>query len=174
MIARDVMTRDVVSVTSDTPVRKIASLLVKNRISAVPVVNSSGAPIGIVSEGDLIGRKEAECEEREVWWLTLLAGGEELSSDFLTSLNYPTAHDLMSALVITVGEETRPHRGGGGKREKAISQGHGGAGEEIVNAHLSLGLEIIPIVHRNYDGWTIRCSSPPDTGPRVRIRFPPA
>src|SRR6202030_94496 len=31
-------------------------------------------------------------------------------------------------------------------------------GEEIVNAHLSLALEIIPIVHRNYDGWTIRWS----------------
>jgi len=59
MIARDVMIRDVVSVTSDTLVRKIASLLVKNRISAVPVVDRSGVPIGIVSEGDLIGRREA-------------------------------------------------------------------------------------------------------------------
>src|SRR5437588_7417848 len=46
------------------------------------------------------------------------------------------------------------------KREKAISPGRGGAEEEIVNAHLSLGLEIIPIVHRNYDGWTIRWSLP--------------
>jgi CBS domain-containing protein len=62
MIARDVMTRDVVSVAPDTPVRKIASILVKNRISAVPVVDRSGMPIGIVSEGDLIGRKEAERE----------------------------------------------------------------------------------------------------------------
>jgi CBS domain-containing protein len=53
MIARDVMTRDVVSVTPDTPVRKIASLLVKHGIDAVPVIDSSGAPIGIVSEGDL-------------------------------------------------------------------------------------------------------------------------
>src|ERR1700680_1846728 len=53
-----------------------------------------------------------------------------------------------------------PHRGGGGKREKAISPGRGGAGEEIVNAHLSLGLEVIPIFHRNYDGWTIRWSLP--------------
>ena len=43
MIARDVMTRDVVSVTSDTPVRKIASLLVKNRISAVPVGTGNGS-----------------------------------------------------------------------------------------------------------------------------------
>jgi CBS domain-containing protein len=49
MIARDVMTRDVVSVTSDTPVRKIASLLVKNRISAVPVADSSGGASPLVS-----------------------------------------------------------------------------------------------------------------------------
>jgi CBS domain-containing protein len=108
MIARDVMTCDVVSVTSDTPVRKIASLLVKNRISAVPVVDSSGAPIGIVSEGDLIGRKETEREARQDWWLTTLAEGEAVNPEFLASLilNYPTARDVMSAPVITVGEET--------------------------------------------------------------------
>ncbi len=52
MIARDVMTRDVVSVTPDTPVRKVASLLVKHRIGAVPVIDDGGAPIG-VSESDL-------------------------------------------------------------------------------------------------------------------------
>src|SRR5437588_12425642 len=60
----------------------------------------------------------------------------------------------------TGAREIGPHRGRGGKREKAISPGRGGAEEEIVNAHLSLGLEIIPIVHRNYDGWTIRWSLP--------------
>jgi CBS domain-containing protein len=108
MIARDVMTRDVVSVTSDTAVRKIASLLVKNRISAVPVIDGSGAPIGIVSEGDLIGRKEAEREERQDWWLTTLAEGETVNPELLASLrlNYPTARDVMWAPVITVGEET--------------------------------------------------------------------
>ena len=108
MIARDVMTRDVVSVTSDTPVRKIASLLVKNRISAVPVVDRTGVPIGIVSEGDLVGRREAEREARQDWWLTTLAEGEAVNPEFLASLrlNYPTARDVMSAPVITVGEET--------------------------------------------------------------------
>ena len=108
MIARDVMTRDVVSVTSDAPVRKIASLLVKNRISAVPVVDSSGAPIGIVSEGELIGRREAEREARQDWWLTTLAEGEAVNPESLASLilNYPTARDVMSAPAITVGEET--------------------------------------------------------------------
>jgi CBS domain-containing protein len=108
MIARDVMTCHVVSVTSDTPVRKIASLLVKNRISAVPVVDRSGVPIGIVSEGDLIGRREAEREARQDWWLTTLAEGEAVNPELLASLrlNYPTARDVMSAPVITVGEET--------------------------------------------------------------------
>ena len=64
MIARDVMTREVVSVTLDTPVRKIASLLVKHRIGAVPVIDSCGAPIGIVSESDLIRPGRAV---REAW-----------------------------------------------------------------------------------------------------------
>lgn len=62
MKARDVMTRDVVSVVSDTPMRKIAALLLEKHISVVPVVDGSGAPIGFVSEGDLIGRSEAERE----------------------------------------------------------------------------------------------------------------
>jgi CBS domain-containing protein len=106
MNARDVMTRDVVSVTSDMPMRKIAALLLEKRISGVPVVDASGTPIGIVSEGDLIGRSEAEREARQDWWLTILAEGEDLSPDFLASLNYPTAHDLMSAPVTTVHEET--------------------------------------------------------------------
>ena len=77
----------------------------------------------------------------------------------------------------TGAREIGPHRGGGGKREKAISPGRGGAGEEIVNAHLSLGLEIIPIVHRNYDGWTIRWSLParrPTRDHEFESDFPPA
>jgi len=106
MNARDVMTRDVVSVASDTPMRKIAALLLEKRISAVPVVDGSGAPIGKVSEGDLTGRSEAEREARQDWWLTTLAEGEPVNPQFLASLNYPTARDMMSAPVISIDEET--------------------------------------------------------------------
>jgi CBS domain-containing protein len=106
MNARDVMTRDVVSVASDTTMRKIAALLVEKRISGVPVVDGSGAPIGMVSEGDLIGRSEAGREARQDWWLTTLAEAEAVNSEFLASLNYPSARDLMSAPVISIHEET--------------------------------------------------------------------
>ena len=51
MRARDVMTARVVSVRADTPNREIARLLLENHISAVPVLDGSGAPLGMVSEG---------------------------------------------------------------------------------------------------------------------------
>ena len=53
MNARDVMTSAIISATGDTPVRDIAQLLLENHISAVPILDNSGAPIGMVSEGDL-------------------------------------------------------------------------------------------------------------------------
>ena len=54
----------------------------------------------------MAGRQQAIPKGTASGWLTILAGGEDLSPDFLASLNYPTAHDLMSAPVITVHDET--------------------------------------------------------------------
>jgi CBS domain-containing protein len=108
MNAREVMTSPVISATADTPVRDIARLLLQNQISAIPILDNVGAPIGIVSEGDLIGRNETENSARREWWLTLLAEGEALSSDFLSSLCPPNrvASDVMSRPVVSVGEDT--------------------------------------------------------------------
>ena len=94
MNAREVMTSPVISATANAPVRDIAQLLLKNHISAVPILDYSGAPIGMVSEGDLIGRRNAQRE----WWLVLLAEGESLSSDFLSGLRRPerVAIEIMS------------------------------------------------------------------------------
>ena len=108
MNARDVMTRAVVSVHPDTPVREIARLLLDKGISAVPVVDNNGTPIGIVSEGDLIRRDQAAREARREWWLETLAEGEQLSPEFLAWLNSQkrAARAIMSAPVITVSEGT--------------------------------------------------------------------
>jgi CBS domain-containing protein len=55
MIARDIMTTDVVTVSPDTRVEKIAILLLERHISGVPVTDEEGRVVGIVSEADLIG-----------------------------------------------------------------------------------------------------------------------
>lgn len=108
MKARDVMTPEVAAVRPDTPTSKIAELLLGKQISAAPVVDDRGAPIGMVSEGDLIGRDEAAREARRDWWLALLAQGTALNPDFLASLKSPErkARDVMSAPVVTVDEDT--------------------------------------------------------------------
>lgn len=107
MKARDVMTTTVVSVEPDAPITAIAKTLIEHRISAVPVIDHSGAALGMVSEGDLIGRDEAAREARRDWWLTILAEGEALSPDFLGNLHKPErrARDVMAAPAVTVGED---------------------------------------------------------------------
>src|ERR687884_348119 len=97
--ARDVMTTNVVSVDADTPTRDIARVLLEKHISAVPVLDAGGAPIGMVSEGDLIGRDPTERAARRDWWLALLAEGEPLSPEFLATLQH-TASDVMSRPVV--------------------------------------------------------------------------
>ena len=108
MNAGDVMTSAVISATGDTPVRDIAQLLLQNHISAIPILDKSGAPIGMVSEGDLVGRDETQRDARREWWLALLAEGEPISPDFLSSLRRPEriASEVMSSPVITVAEDT--------------------------------------------------------------------
>jgi CBS domain-containing protein len=102
------MTSEVVAVRADLRVSEIARLLLENHISAVPVLNEAGAPIGMVSEGDLIGRDESARKERRDWWLGLLAEGEPLSPEFISSLRRQerAASEVMSSPVVTAGEDT--------------------------------------------------------------------
>jgi CBS domain-containing protein len=107
MRAREVMTVAVVSVAPDTTTLETARILRNHGISAVPVVDDAGKPIGMLSEGDLIGRDDNDRKARRDWWLTLLAQGEELNPEFLASLRTPVTHarDVMTSPVITVGED---------------------------------------------------------------------
>lgn len=56
LTAKDIMTKDVITVKPDTSIEELASLLVENRISGAPVVDDSGNLFGIVTENDLISR----------------------------------------------------------------------------------------------------------------------
>jgi CBS domain-containing protein len=104
--ARDVMTTEIVSVSPETSIQAIAQLLVDKGISAVPVVDRHGALLGMVSEGDLIGRDDRAREARRDWWLTLLAEGEALSPEFLNHMRSAgrTARNVMTTPVVTVEE----------------------------------------------------------------------
>ena len=54
MKAKDVMTREVVSVTTDVAVGDVAERLLRHQLSGLPVVDEQGRLVGIVSEYDLL------------------------------------------------------------------------------------------------------------------------
>lgn len=99
--ASDAMTSRVVSVHPDMPVKQVAKVLLQHGISAAPVIDENGVLLGIVSEGDLIARGDAEREARQDWWLALLAEDDRLAIADLESRDR-AARDVMSTPVLTV------------------------------------------------------------------------
>ena len=53
--AKDIMTRDVITVEKDCKVSELVDLFVEHKISSVPVVNKKGKLVGIVTKTDIIG-----------------------------------------------------------------------------------------------------------------------
>jgi CBS domain-containing protein len=104
MQAKDIMTVNVISVAEDTPVREIVDLLLRYRISAVPVVDNARKVLGIVSEGDLL-RPEGTSGGggRRSWWLEAFFAGEVLTDE---KAHGRTASAVMTRDVITVSEDT--------------------------------------------------------------------
>ena len=54
LLAKDIMTKNVVTINEDASLKELADLLVKNKISGVPVLNAENRVVGMVSEADLI------------------------------------------------------------------------------------------------------------------------
>lgn len=52
--AKDIMTKDVATVSEDTDIQKICAILMKNKVSGLPVVTSGKKLVGFVSERDII------------------------------------------------------------------------------------------------------------------------
>ena len=104
MNAKDVMTTPVVTVSPETPIAEIAKRLLQRRISAVPVVDTEGRPVGIVSEGDLMRRPEAAGVRHSSWWLSLIAEPETQAHEYVKA-HGGHARDVMTHAVTTVTEE---------------------------------------------------------------------
>jgi len=105
MKAKDVMTGPVITVGPDADVREIARMLLKSRISAVPVLDSRGRLAGIVSEGDLMRRPESDTEGYGSWWLRFLDAAGERAGNYVKSHGLIAA-DVMTRDVITITENT--------------------------------------------------------------------
>ena len=105
MKAKDVMTRHVVSIAPDATVLQAARLMLQHHISGLPVVDASGALVGIISEGDFLRRRETATERRRSRWLEFLMGPGKIASEYTHSHGAKVA-EVMSDDVQTVEEGT--------------------------------------------------------------------
>jgi CBS domain-containing protein len=95
------MTKDVVSVLAGSSVRDVAILLLEKRISAVPVLAANLELLGMVSEGDLLGRSDTDRVARRDWWLTLLKD-VPLQTETIAALASRPVEQVMRAPVLTI------------------------------------------------------------------------
>ena len=58
MTAKDIMSKDVITVTKKTSTEELSKLFIKHRVSGIPVVDENGGLLGVVTQADLIEQKK--------------------------------------------------------------------------------------------------------------------
>lgn len=104
MNAKDVMTRDVISIQPHATVLQAARLMLQHHISGLPVIDKSGALVGVLSEGDFLRRRETATERRHSRWLEFLMGPGRIAAEY-THSHGSKVSEVMTADVQTVSED---------------------------------------------------------------------
>jgi CBS domain-containing protein len=105
MRAIDVMVRGVITVHPDIDIAEVVKLLSEHDVSALPVVDSQGDLVGVISEADLIHRVEIGTEKHRPWWLEAVTGAAALAEDFAKSHGKKVG-ELMTEAVVSATEDT--------------------------------------------------------------------
>jgi CBS domain-containing protein len=105
MFAYDIMTKGVVSIGDTATVYEAAELMVSMHVSGLPVVDSSGKLVGLISEADIIGQERMGTENRADALLQRIANDVSEAAAFVKA-NSLTVRDVMTRNVVTIPENT--------------------------------------------------------------------
>jgi CBS domain-containing protein len=101
----DVMTRRVISIAPEAGIRDAMELMLKNRISGLPVIDGGGKLVGVLSETDFLRRAETGTERRSSPWYDAFFGSGESARAYVRAHGL-RVEDVMSSKPITVMENT--------------------------------------------------------------------
>jgi len=104
MIASEIMTRDVTTVSPSASVREAAKLMVDRRLSGLPVVTSDGRPVGMLTASDLLHRVETGTEKRSSWFTSFFSNPDDMARQYAKAHGLK-AHEVMSRHVISVRDD---------------------------------------------------------------------
>lgn len=95
-----VMTQPVITTSPDALYKDVVTLLTASGISAVPVVDETGHPLGVVSEADVLAKQEFHGGTDPLSWLA----GRRRRTRRRKAAGV-TAADLMTSPVVTIGAD---------------------------------------------------------------------
>ncbi len=101
MLIHAVMTSPAIAVRPETPIAEAAKIMLDNHISGLPVVNTDGDLVGIVSEGDFVRRAELRTERKRFWLLDFLTSPGKLADEYVLT-HGRTTEEVMTCDVVTV------------------------------------------------------------------------
>jgi len=89
---RQIMTSDVVCVRPELDVSSVVSMMMRNHIGCIPVVDSHRRPVGMITKFDIVEQLDA--------YLSSATNGTPLPIDLVAR----TADELMMPLAMTLGD----------------------------------------------------------------------
>jgi len=105
MRAHQIMTRTVITVTPDTKIGDAANIMLEKHVSGLPVVDTSGKLVGIISEGDFIRRSEIGTGRKRGRFLRFILGPGKAATDFVLEHGRKVS-EIMTAEPLTITEDT--------------------------------------------------------------------
>jgi CBS domain-containing protein len=100
MIAKDIMTRDVITVNPAMTVKSLAMMLIKNQISGAPVADKGGKIVGVVSESDIVAKRGKDV--KSIMSKKIISVGEQTPVEEIARMM--TTHHIKRLPVMTDGK----------------------------------------------------------------------
>ncbi len=101
--AREIMSREVISVQTDMPLAEVAEAMGKGGVSGVPVLDQDGKVVGVISEKDFLTRMGVTEPKN---FMTLVASCLKVKGCVALPIKKQKAADIMNSPAVTVAEDT--------------------------------------------------------------------
>ena len=96
MIAKDIMTKDIITVPPTMTIKQLAMTLIKNQVSGAPVAGRNGKIIGVVSEADIVAKRGKDV--KAIMSKKIISVGEETLVEEIAQLM--TTHNIKRVPVM--------------------------------------------------------------------------
>ena len=107
ILVGDIMCRNVLVVSTETSIECVTQMLLTQHISGLPVLNTNGKPVGVISKTDLVREADDRGETAEVERFD-----PPLDPGFhSTRLTRATAHEIMTPMTFTTTADAPLGRG---------------------------------------------------------------